>query len=401
MTFYGIYLLVKHFRLIVANQCFRLFIALFLCIFVPLLLSLPDAVNPGRALSSTSKYLVFPFILIFALIKMGENSEYKRKLFIACGIIIAFWVVDALIQYTLGYNILGYPHSAKNEGGVNFFGFSYPAGDAGGRLRGIFFPKQRLGTVTAALSPIVFDFVRIYARRFKLLWLLIPLTIFVILLSGSRNAWLILLSAGFFYFIYLSLRAGAKRTIKYFSILLLVFIVVGFAAYQVPHVKRYVTTTSLLFKGDFKSIDEATAYRLSLWTIAYKIGLDNYLNGIGPRGYRYVFREYAQESNRWYKTAQTHPHQMTLEIFTETGLIGISAYLIFWFLLFRFLLRLRGESLQRAAPWGIAAIVAMSPINSHMAFYGNYWSTISWWLLIIMVVMANQSKVETKSQTVL
>ncbi len=377
MTLAGLFVLIRHFREVVGHPGLRWFMLLFASIVVPMLLSLVDAVNPGRAAASTAKYLVFPLVLVYVLhaVGTGDSEQFRHRLFLGFGIIVSAWVLDGLLQYLVGYDLLGYPYE-------------------GGRVRGVFHPKHRLGTVSAALSPVFFDFVRRYGRRYKPVWLLAPAIVTVVVLAASRTAWMMLLVSIFLYAVYLALRFGTRKVVKWTGVFLLVAAVISVAAYQVPHVKRYVDTTALMFKGDFKSIDQATAFRLSLWQTAYHMIRGNPVNGIGPRGFRYVYREYAPKGNMW--KSQTHPHQMTLEILVETGMIGLLGYLLFWVLLFRFLLRLPRERIEATVPWGLAAMVAAFPLNAHMAFYANYWSTITWWLLIIMVAMASTYKPAAK-----
>ncbi len=377
MTLAGLFLLIRHFREFMRHPGFTWFMLLFATIVVPMLLSLPDAVNVGRSVASTAKFLVFPLIMVYVLYAIGDDRTAKRRLFLGFGLVVSVWVLDGLLQYLVGYDLLGYPYE-------------------GDRIRGMFHPKHRLGTVSAALSPVFFEFVRRHARRYRLVWLLVPAIVAAVVLSASRTAWMMLAVAGLFYFIYLALFFYGAGVFKWLVVSILVAAVISVAAYRLPHVKRYVDATALMFKGDFKSIDQATAYRLSLWQTAYYMIRANPVNGIGPRGFRYVYQQYAPKGNIW--KSQTHPHQMTVEILVETGAIGLVGYVLFWIMLFRFLRRLPPERVEDTVPWGLAAMVAVFPLNAHMAFYANYWSTISWWLLIIMVLMANTRKLTDRTR---
>lgn len=70
-----------------------------------------------------------------------------------------------------------------------------------------------------------------------------------------------------------------------------------------------------------------------------------------------------------------------LEIAIETGLIGVAAFIVFYGLLLRLLMR---PTLGRVVPvWLLGAAVAWLPLNAHLAFYGAYWSTLAWLLLAV------------------
>ena len=63
----------------------------------------------------------------------------------------------------------------------------------------------------------------------------------------------------------------------------------------------------------------------------------------------------------------------------ETGLIGLGGYFLFLYLLLWGFMR-RGN---RAAefPYLLPVLVALFPLNAHMAFYGSIWASVSWWLI--------------------
>ena len=82
----------------------------------------------------------------------------------------------------------------------------------------------------------------------------------------------------------------------------------------------------------------------------------------------------------------THPHQTGLEVFAETGIIGVVAYLGLIFLVFKnYWQRIRDQNSWSLA-WLMSALVALNPLNTHMALYGNYWSSLT--VLIVAVAVA-------------
>ena len=89
----------------------------------------------------------------------------------------------------------------------------------------------------------------------------------------------------------------------------------------------------------------------------------------------------------------THPHLLILEIIVETGLIGLASYLIAFFYWGRLVwLSAKAHSVE-SFPWLVAALIAIMPINAHMAFYASFWSCIVWWLIAISLSYWQTEKV--------
>lgn len=147
-----------------------------------------------------------------------------------------------------------------------------------------------------------------------------------------------------------------------------------------PTNQRFKTTLGL-FSGNYELINQATANRLPIWSTAINIFKNNPVNGIGPRGFRHVYTEYSSPEDYWHKRTQTQAHLLVLEVLAETGLIGFLGYSFALFFIFNLLLKSRDK--KALIPYFIPVIVAMFPINTHMAFYGSIWSSMTWLLLTL------------------
>ena len=80
-----------------------------------------------------------------------------------------------------------------------------------------------------------------------------------------------------------------------------------------------------------------------------------------------------------------------MEIATETGIVGLTGIIFFWlFFLWRFGSVWRKYNVLQMA-WLLSAMVAFFPLNTHFAFYGTFWSSVSWLILAITMGMANSS----------
>jgi O-antigen ligase len=212
----------------------------------------------------------------------------------------------------------------------------------------------------------------------------------VIVLSGSRAAWLMLLVGLVGYAVCLHLGSPARplRGAVLFraGVIALLTLV---AASQFPPVSWRAKEALGVWSGNVEAIDIATKRRLSIWAPAIESFREQWINGVGPRGFRDAFLLTARPDNFWMKRdppGVTHPHLMLLEVATETGSLGLAGLVVFFVLVLRSMgADAAGGSRDARLSAGLCILVAMFPLNAHMAFYGSYWSTIYLWLTAVFV----------------
>lgn len=359
----------------------RLLLALGLLIWVPMVLSLPDAVEQGRAISTSLSFLRFIFAGVFIGLAMSE-AQARSRLLMAAGGILAFWAVDATIQVLVGKNLLGNPMT-------------------GGRVTGVYFPRITLGHAIATMSPILLFWLGRMSMTRGMWWMLLsaPLAV-TVFMSGSRVAWgmfalSLVLMAG--YWIWVAGRAGLRRMVP--VALLALLLVGGFLSTQPQFIQRFDQAAGLV-SGDEDKINQATSLRWDIWKVAGKVFEDHWINGIGPRGFRYIYAQYANPGDIWINPKNglgiTHPHQLMIEVAVETGVIGLAGYFAFLFVFLRAVWRAGKERLREAWPWAAAAFISFFPLNAGHAFYGGKWGCIVWWLTALAAVFLSQPK-ETRS----
>ncbi len=373
MAILGIYRFLKSPADIWNDSTQRFFLIMFLCLWLPLLISFPDAVNHERAAQTIFPYIRFLFAGIFIIQEVSKDERRLNFIVTAIFLTVTFWTIDASVQFFYGKDLFGYPYDS-------FQG-----------ITGVFYPRNTISHICSILFPFVFIYIYKKQQHRTWLWLsLIPL-FFVILVSGRRAAWIMLAlsSFGFLAYIYF-ISLNKKQIIRIFAIIAacISLVLVTTIVFHKPTNER-VKITLGLFSNDFQTIDKATAYRLSLWKTAYNIFLSNPINGIGPRGFRYVYYSYSTPDDFWHDESriypQTHPHLLILEIMTETGLIGLAGYLILLFMLIKQAWELRNQ--KTLFPFFLPVIVAVFPLNAHMAFYGSIWSSMIW--LLLSIYLAN------------
>ena len=162
----------------------------------------------------------------------------------------------------------------------------------------------------------------------------------------------------------------------------IVFISIIFATVISSHqpLKTRIIATQGLLSNNYESFNVATAYRVPIWETAYAIFKKNAVFGIGPRGFRHVYENYAKPNDIFVKenAPPTQPHLLILEIMCETGLVGLMGYCFALFFLFKFVFQQKTK--KHLLPYFIPVVVALFPLNAHMAFYGSIWASMIWLL---------------------
>lgn len=365
MAILGGILVWKHGRQATWQGGARTFSLLFLCIWIPIALSVPDSLWFKKSLSTA---LTFPRIYlagIYLIWMLRENLARQRLLKLSAWLLL-FWVVDALIQAVVGYDLLGY---------------AYPA-----RLNGVFGPDNwKLGLTLAMLSPIVWEYVSRNGAKWQLAlaWLG---TAAVVLLASNRQSWIVFAVASVIWGWVYARRLGFHPARLLVPIVLLAG-VAGVGAYQAndKFAKRVDQSIGAL-DFSYEGLNAASSNRLHLWKNAMTV-LENYpINGAGVRAYRYVYGQYAEAGDPFLNpdgTGQIYAHQLLLEVGSETGLIGLAGLLAFFVIFIRAGRGLSSYPIAWAAWLGVFAW--LFPVNTHTAIYSANWSLLLGWLLAVSV----------------
>ena len=94
----------------------------------------------------------------------------------------------------------------------------------------------------------------------------------------------------------------------------------------------YLLSPSIVnrLSSSFSTGDSSLLYRFSIWKASINIAYYNWLFGIGP-GREQYFREYGLYSDK----PAAHPHNFILQIFVETGVLGLLSFLFIIALFFK------------------------------------------------------------------
>lgn len=352
----------------------RLISAVFLCLWLPLLISAIDTTAPD-GLSTVARYTSY----FFAAIAIGflfnqKSTEIALYLF---GLIILLWTADGLLQFVTGKNIFGEPTYHET------------------RLTGVFAPSPRLGYVLAILSPIYLDIVRRASKYTSFFWLTIIPLVLVILLGGSRTSW-ILFAAGFL--LYGIFFAASSRTIKWKKISLISVIILTTsitATTQIDWLKSRAEDFKKLTQPNYTLINDATSNRLPLWEVAFYMYKDNPINGAGPRAYRDQYSVYSHLTTEHHPDkGDNFPHLFILEICAETGSLGIIGYFLLLLSIITIFAKSNLNNRLASAPWFTTSILAAFPLSATLPFYGTFSSLLLWIPLMISLFILRADRHE-------
>lgn len=343
----------------------RLAVALFACYWLPTLLSAFGAVAPERTGSTVATTLRFLPLALFVVWAMRDEAHWPRLVAVA-GFVVALWALDAWVQAFTGFSLGG---PAEKE-----------------RISGIFGAGNlKLGQTLAALSPFALFAARMRFGRRGLV-VAMALLALPILLAGSRAAWLsyaIVLVA----VVWRETRDARKFFLAMAVLALAAAAVFAAAWHGSMRLDARIERSLLVLNGTEHAVDEASAGRVRIWRTARAMIEAHPLTGVGARGFRYAYPKYAEAHDDFVDeagdTGASHAHQIVLEVLSETGVAGLTFWLLGTGLAVRAWLRAGARTRERACAPGLALVAMAFPINTHLAFYSAWWGLLFWWLLAL------------------
>jgi O-antigen ligase len=375
MTISGIvlsYRLGKDLFRLPATKAFTLLAA---CIWIPMVLSLPDTYSfkdtGGAVLAFTRLY--FSGLFVIWTLKDTERVTQMVKLM---AWLTAFWVGDALFQAAVGHDVLGYAQIPS-------------------RLNGVFGERHwKLGVALPILAPFLILSVR---HKLSLMILAVLCTGAVVLMAGSRGGWLsyAVVCAVLIFTEVQNRRISLWKTAAFTALVVLLGAVLAF---ENAGTRARLDQSLMLFSGNEEKADLATSGRLTLWKDAWAMIKAHPVNGVGVRAFSFAHPEFQPPGDLYIQnnhvdketgrpTGAGYAHQLVLEVTSETGVIGLAGLGLFFFLLVRFWIQVSPEQKSLALPFALAALAFLFPFNTHSSFYSAQWAVMIW-LVIAMLCAA-------------
>lgn len=327
-------LITKDFNFI--NKNYNIF---FLTLFTYLIFCSLISTNKFLSLESSLFYFRhWLFCLGFAYCII-QNTKILKYFFISIILMIVLLIFDSYLQFFTGTNIINYKYD-------------------GFRLSSFFGDELILGSFLFRFFPIIVGVIFYFNSSEKVqLILLIILSIIIgslVILSGERTAI-------FLFILYLLIFSIIKNQFRKlfiytFFITILSFVIIILTNKNIEKrminytlnqfLEKKVETNAAIIDDNinvshiFSNIGGLTLSEIAYFSIqhevvyitAYKIFLDNTIFGIGPKNFREVCKLSQYSTYNDLDTSidgcQTHPHNIHLQILTETGIIGYLFFLI-------------------------------------------------------------------------
>ena len=344
----------------------RFVLPLFLCYWVPMLLSSFDSMDQHKSWIQSIAALRYLAAALALAVLLNAPSDRERVLRWTAWLLL-FWALDGFVQLFLGADLFGIAMHPD-------------------RLNALFVTKyQFFGPTLAMLSPLVLE----HARRQWPSWawaFAFALILGAVMIAGMRAGWLTMAIVLATYMAMMLKRENReiRRTILTIPVLALVVISVSYLAS--PLFQQRLDVTQAFTLGSEFSKDASSMERIPIFATALTMYRHHPVNGVGVRAFPVAYMVYAEPDDVHIRksggtSGATHAHNILLEIMSDTGTIGLAGLL----LAIAFLFRYRGQTTPserwEAFPYSLAVFLILFPLNSHFAIYGTYTSSLIWFLV--------------------
>lgn len=248
------------------------------------------------------RFIFFSFF-IYLFLKYKKNFVFEFFLIVTISILL----LDSSIQYFFGENILGKVSPSDRQ------------------ITSFFELKRVLGSYLSRFSPILIIIaIQSYKKNNFIFYTSIIIYIysfFGVIISGERVSLFYYLFVIFFLFLVIKIKLSYKILLFLIFSLLFTSIIL-----QNPKLKERIISVSLnqYVINDSFTVKETKYY--SLLRSSFVLFKDNFIFGVGPKNFREECKISKIENG-----CSTHPHNTYVQILTETGILGLIFFLIFYF----------------------------------------------------------------------
>lgn len=352
------------------RRVFFTLLPLFLCFWVPMVVSSFDSYDPGKSWSTT----LVDLRLLMAATAIGvllHSRSLRGKVLAWSAFILLFWAVDGFIQLIVGVDLFGVPIQ-------------------GDRLNALFFKKyQFYGPVMAMLSPLLLE----YARRRWNGWAwaaAFAIVMGAVMIAGMRSGWVAMGMVIGVYAVLLLRRENRELRRISLTVPAILVIVIAVTYAVSPVFQQRVEATLALAQGTEDALDEASSLRVPIFSNALAMYQDHPVNGVGVRAFPAAYLEYADENDphieaHLEKTGERlgarHAHNVVLELMADMGTVGVLGMVAGLFFGLRLWRHMTPDQRQEAFPFVLALALILFPVNTHFAIYGKFISSLVWVLV--------------------
>ena len=273
--------------------------------------------NPLLSLESSLFYVRFGLFSLAVWYLIDNNKKFLTFFSYSLLTIFIILILDSLIQFFFGKNILGNEYSA-------------------GRLSSLFGDELILGSFLSRILPLLIGLLLYKKIDIKFNFFLILMVISIVFISGERTA--------FFYVILASLSIIIfTKKLQYiiYIFISLITIITLLTLFNPLSYDRVIerTLSDINIEGKDKYLFSRT--HQAIYETSFNIFLSNSIFGIGPKMYRVYCskEEFFVKKNRYINGCSTHPHNTYMQLAAEIGIVGTLPVLFTFILITGFLLK--------------------------------------------------------------
>ena len=314
------------------------------------------------------RFIFLPFVIIYFLERVD-----KKKFIIFFNFIILFLIFDIFFQFYFKFDLFGYKLAELGN----------PRMD---RISGFFGNELIAGTYLSLFGFTAFFLL----REFKLfnnnifLFSYLILLITSIIITGDRIGILFILGIVLFNVVFNSYLR------KFFVISFLIFVITSTILIKNSDKLsyRYIGNIKSIIKLDKLSNTKYENLIKSPWISHYLVSWemikDRPLLGFGNKGFRKYCNQYAEKENKssYKHKCTTHPHNTYFEILVETGIFGLSFFILFNFLIFIKILKSNKEILLLVYS---VIFTILNPLRPSGSFLSTWTGGIFWMIIGILL----------------
>ncbi|MDA9629407.1 O-antigen ligase family protein [Candidatus Pelagibacter sp.] len=313
-------------------------------------------------------FIIF-FIFSFKYLIFNSNKVDLYKIYKVWSIIVSIIIIDLLIEYFNGKNIIGLTSIMPGQRLASFTGM-----------------ESVIGNFFLGFSLILLAFAYDSNKNSNINFLLALFLIVISFIIGERANFLrtfIAICA----FLLIVDKKSIKIKVVTFIFLILSFII--FLNINTVYKNRYIDEIKLILKEKSTKKYLENSHYGAHFNVAKEIFKDSPMFGVGIKNFRYESgsKKYDNlDHSKNYLRFATHPHQIYYEFLAETGLFGFLSFLIFIFI--SIYLSLKEYLINRniyQISGTLVVIVYLIPFLPTGSFLSTYTSSIFWINYAIMV----------------
>ena len=339
------------------------------------------------------RFALFSLSIFFLIEYSTSDTSKSKKILLGIFMILILLILDSFLQFLSGKNIFGF--EIKND-----------------RVSGIFDDELILGSFLLKVFPLtiwLIYFSNFEISKYKnLLIIFFSMYIITVYLSGERTSlFLIFLTIILFMFYLNNLRTILLKSFLIFLLFVMSTFITNFGKSD-PFNRIFINTFNQitnnfytkkdiqLDKKDLGDMTKDLKQNIQIFStdhnghylLAYYLFKQAPIFGKGPEGFRYYCRKV--EYNSKIGICSTHPHNIFMQLLSETGLIGIFFYLFGLIFVIFSLLKIYKKNIDLKNKYNfyivsIAIIVNFFPLLPSGNFFNNWISIISYYYIGIYI----------------